>query len=119
MDSTAGPVPDRFPRYPTSWYFFGTVEELLRGPVSRTVGGRRIVVFRNSHGTLAALDARCSHLGADLGGGTVVEGGIRCPLHGWEYGCDGACRKIPAGGAVPGFARQATYPVEEVAGFVF
>jgi hypothetical protein len=42
-----------------------------------------------------------------------------CPLHGWEYGPDGACEKIPAEDNIPRFARQCSYPVEERGGHVF
>jgi hypothetical protein len=42
-----------------------------------------------------------------------------CPLHGWEYGPDGSCEKIPAAATIPAFARQSSYPVEEQCGHVF
>jgi phenylpropionate dioxygenase-like ring-hydroxylating dioxygenase large terminal subunit len=41
------------------------------------------------------------------------------PLHGWEYGPDGGCERIPSAEAIPGFARQCSYPVAERGGHHF
>jgi len=65
------------------------------------------------------LSGRCSHLGAYLKNGTVSGERLVCPLHGWEYGPDGVCGKIPATETIPAFARQSSYPVEERGGHVF
>jgi phenylpropionate dioxygenase-like ring-hydroxylating dioxygenase large terminal subunit len=42
-----------------------------------------------------------------------------CPLHGWEYGREGRCEKIPAQDEIPSFARQCSYPTEERGGHIF
>jgi hypothetical protein len=68
---------------------------------------------------MAVLDAHCSHLGADLGRGHVVGDCIQCPFHGWEYGVDGRCTRIPAQSKVPAFARQTAYPAIERHGALF
>jgi hypothetical protein len=65
------------------------------------------------------MDARCSHLGADLGNGTVVGECIRCPYHEWEYGPDGHCTHVPRSHEVPEFARQLCYPAAERYGLIF
>lgn len=101
------------------WHYFCASNEVTNGPKSQLVGGKRIVVFRDEGGGFAVLDARCCHLGADLGKGTVVDGRVRCGLHGWEFGRDGVCRKIPCTRSIPAFARQTKYPVAEIAGHVF
>jgi phenylpropionate dioxygenase-like ring-hydroxylating dioxygenase large terminal subunit len=44
---------------------------------------------------------------------------LACPLHGWEYGANGICERIPAGEPVPAFARQQSFPVQELGGHVF
>jgi nitrite reductase/ring-hydroxylating ferredoxin subunit len=112
------PAADRFPQFPVSWYLFGASQELRR-PVSRDLLGRRLVAFRTSAGTLAVLDARCSHLGCDLGNGCVQGENIQCPFHHWEYGSDGRCKHIPGTRELPPWARQASYPCVERNGFVF
>jgi nitrite reductase/ring-hydroxylating ferredoxin subunit len=113
------PPADRFPEYPDSWYLFCAARQLRRGPVSRDLAGRRLVAFRTAGGRLAVMDARCGHLGADLGRGCVVGEAVRCPFHHWEYAADGRCVRVPAGGSAPAWARQACYPAEERHGFVF
>jgi phenylpropionate dioxygenase-like ring-hydroxylating dioxygenase large terminal subunit len=44
--------------------------------------GGRLCVFRGKSGAIGVLDARCSHMGADLTAGAVVDEAVRCPLHG-------------------------------------
>jgi phenylpropionate dioxygenase-like ring-hydroxylating dioxygenase large terminal subunit len=78
------------------------------------LGGSRFVAFRDAAGRAATLNARCSHMGADLSRGTVTGGRLRCPLHAWEYGVDGRCVRIPVSDHVPPFACQPTYPTSEV-----
>lgn len=116
---TSLPGPEDLPVYPASWYLFGSTRQLRRGPVSREMLGRRIVVYRTASGRLAALDARCAHLGADLGEGTVLGEDIQCAFHNWQYGPDGHCTHVPALTAIPALARQRAYPVVERHGFVF
>jgi nitrite reductase/ring-hydroxylating ferredoxin subunit len=119
----AGVVPpppaNRFPEYPASWYLFGPARELRRGPVTKDRLGRSIVALRTQSGRLTLMDARCAHLGADLGRGRVVGENIRCPYHGWEYAANGRCAGLPDGSVPPAFARQRVYPSVERHGFVF
>jgi nitrite reductase/ring-hydroxylating ferredoxin subunit len=113
------PSIDEFPQYPASWYLFGASAELARGPVSKAMLGRQIVAFRGESGALAVMDARCAHMGADLGCGRVAGDEIVCPYHNWRYGPDGVCTRAPGVGQPPRFARQRTFPVIERHGCVF
>jgi nitrite reductase/ring-hydroxylating ferredoxin subunit len=117
--AATAPPASRFPAYPASWYLFGRGDELRRGPVSKDLIGRRLVAYRTAGGRAVVMDARCAHLGADLGRGRVVGDGLQCPFHNWEYGPDGRCTHIPHAADIPPFARLACYPVEERHGFVF
>jgi len=117
--SHRAPPIDQIPAVPASWYLFGTSREVRRGPVSKQMIGRSLVGFRTESGTAAVLDARCSHLGADLGEGCVVGETIECPFHGWRYGTDGCAGYIPGGTEPPAFARQASYPTIERHGLLF
>lgn len=109
----------QLPLFPRSWYLFCPARALAGGPVVKSMLGREIVVFRTRSGQLAAMDARCSHFGANLGHGKVVGETIQCPYHGWRYGPDGRCAAIPSGCPIPDFAVQKTYAVEERHGHVF
>ena len=108
-----------FVEYPASWYLFGPSRELRIGPVSRSILGRDLVAYRTEDGRVVVLDARCSHLGADLGKGRVVGNCIQCPFHSWRYGPDGRCRRIPQTERIPDTAKQRAYPAVERHGMVF
>jgi 3-ketosteroid 9alpha-monooxygenase subunit A len=66
----------------TGWLLLAFLDELRNGLTPATVGGRALVVLRDGD-RIRVADATCPHRGAHLGwGGTVVDGGIRCPFHG-------------------------------------
>jgi phenylpropionate dioxygenase-like ring-hydroxylating dioxygenase large terminal subunit len=100
------------PLFPASWYRFGAVREIARGPVSKDLLGERLVAFQSHDGCISVMDARCSHMHADLGNGRVVNGCIECPFHQWKYGTDGRCIDIPCSDHVPAFAQQIVYPAQ-------
>lgn len=103
-----------------SWYVAARSEEVRAGrALSRELLGRRIALFRGDDGRAHALDARCAHLGADLGQGTVAGRTLRCPFHHWTYDGSGRCVSVPSQEGVPPGARTFSYPVEERHGAVF
>jgi phenylpropionate dioxygenase-like ring-hydroxylating dioxygenase large terminal subunit len=109
-----------FPAVPAAWYYVGRSAELAAGPVRFELpGGQSFVAFRPAPESLAMLDARCSHMGADLSRGCVKDGRIVCPLHGWQYGAHGRCEHLPAATEIPPRARQTAFPIEERGGHVF
>jgi vanillate O-demethylase monooxygenase subunit len=60
-------------------------------------------VVRLADGVTVLPDA-CPHRFAPLSAGSVVDGELQCPYHGWRFGADGGCRFIPAlgpGAALP------------------
>ena len=107
------------PSVPASWFHLCGSGDLKISPVYIELCGRAFVGYRTQSGRVVVLAGRCAHLGAHLGHGTVNGERLVCPLHGWEYGPDGACEKIPAEDNIPRFARQCSYPVEERGGHVF
>jgi phenylpropionate dioxygenase-like ring-hydroxylating dioxygenase large terminal subunit len=56
--------------------------------------GRRLVVARDAEGAYV-LDDRCPHRGAPLSLGRMEGSTIICPYHGWTFGRDGVCVKVP------------------------
>jgi phenylpropionate dioxygenase-like ring-hydroxylating dioxygenase large terminal subunit len=102
-----------------SWYPLTSSRSVRRGAVrSVELFDRRIAVYRDTAGQTHALDARCPHLGADLGQGEVVGDGVRCAFHRWCFGADGACREAP-GHAQPPARRARAYPTQEQWGFIW
>jgi len=107
--SKAPPVA-AFPAHPAAWYLFCRADDLRGGPVSKRILGRDLVAFRTISGEFAVLDARCSHLGANLGCGRVAGETLQCPFHHWQYGSEGECKSIPGQANIPAFARQQKFP---------
>jgi nitrite reductase/ring-hydroxylating ferredoxin subunit len=106
--------------YPVGWYCVATSREIPKGAVfGRTFAGRPVAAFRGADGAVAVLDAICPHLGANLArGGTVVEGALRCPFHGFRFAPDGTCVGTGYGHKAPPSARIRAWPVREQNGLV-
>jgi phenylpropionate dioxygenase-like ring-hydroxylating dioxygenase large terminal subunit len=84
--------------------------------------GLDFVIWRNEAGQAFCLSDVCIHRGASLGGGKVVEGSIECPYHGWRFGGDGVCTRIPSMGPdakISVRARVDSYPVIERYGWIW
>lgn len=112
-------MPDTLP-LPSGWFAIGLSSDFARGQAVPTRWfDQDLVVFRSEDGTLAALNAYCAHLGAHLGyGGTVSDGAITCPFHGWRWAADGTCRSVPYGSRVAPKMRIPSVPVAEQDGVV-
>lgn len=73
--------------------------------------GRRVAVFRLD-GALFAMDGVCPHRGGPVGEGTVENGVVACPWHGWRFEVrTGRCVNTPG-------AAQACFPVREEDGSI-
>jgi len=81
--------------------------------------GTRVVAYRDPAGSTVVHSAWCPHLGADLSGGEIVDGRLRCPYHHWSFGPDGRCAHIPTGDKIPPGAAVFTYPSAEAWGLVW
>lgn len=64
-------------------------------PVSRTLHGVPLVLFRAADGQPAALHDRCPHRHAPLSAGRLHGGEIACPFHGWRFDAGGCCTEVP------------------------
>ncbi|CAN1240406.1 Chlorophyllide a oxygenase, chloroplastic [Linum grandiflorum] len=54
------------------------------------------VIFRGKDGQPGCVQNTCAHRACPLDLGSVNEGRIQCPYHGWEYSTDGKCEKMPS-----------------------
>lgn len=68
-----------------NWFAFAASENIRKRPISATVAGVELVVWRAEDGGLAVGPAACPHLGADLSTGTVDCGTLICPWHGLRF----------------------------------
>jgi len=67
-----------------------------RRPLSLTLAGEPIVVFRDEKGRAGALLDRCPHRGVALSLGRVGRDGcLECPFHGWRFDTSGLNRHAP------------------------
>src|SRR6476620_6268016 len=57
------------------------VQDVPPGRVLLVAHGRERVVLVNADGEIRALATACSHVGASLAKGRVVDGELECPLH--------------------------------------
>lgn len=65
------------------------------------VDNAEYVVWRDADGKVHIWEDRCPHRGMKLSLGFVRGDRIACLYHGWEYGTDGRCQKIPAHPELP------------------
>ncbi|KAI7843030.1 hypothetical protein COHA_003362 [Chlorella ohadii] len=76
------------------------------------------VLFRDESGAAACVKDECAHRACPLSLGSVVDGRLQCPYHGWEYDREGACTKMPSTAFCKGIKVQAL-PVAEADGLVW
>jgi phenylpropionate dioxygenase-like ring-hydroxylating dioxygenase large terminal subunit len=104
------------------WHPVARSEEVGAGPVAARLLGEDWVVVRLGSGEVAAFVDRCPHRMAPLSMGHVVDGELQCCYHGWRFGADGACTRIPALGVdatLPPRARVETAACAERDGLVW
>ncbi len=70
-------------------------DQLQENRVMTVVAGRKQICLTHFEGKISALDNHCPHQGGPLGEGSIENGILRCPWHGWDY--------HPCTGKAPGF----------------
>ena len=68
-----------------SWYKVAEVGELADGRVRTVVAGPRTIALTHCGGRFGALENHCPHQGGPLGEGSIENGLLRCPWHGYDY----------------------------------
>ncbi|MFD2587645.1 thiamine pyrophosphate-binding protein [Croceitalea marina] len=59
--------------------------ELPEGRVKTVTAAHKGICLTHFEGKFSALDNKCPHQGGPLGEGTIENGMLRCPWHGWDY----------------------------------
>ena len=104
------------------WYVVAESADVGGEPLAVRVLGDALVVWRTPSGEVAAAPDRCPHREAPLSEGTVHDGCLVCPYHGWAFGDGGRCVEVPSSGAgkrVPPAAHLPVVRVEERYGLVW
>jgi thiamine pyrophosphate-dependent acetolactate synthase large subunit-like protein/nitrite reductase/ring-hydroxylating ferredoxin subunit len=69
----------------SSWHKLLELDALPEGRVTTVSIGRRSLAVTHFDGRYGALDNRCPHQGGPLGEGSIENGWLRCPWHGYDY----------------------------------
>jgi pyruvate oxidase len=69
----------------TSWHRVEESDVPDEGRVRSTVVDGRPVALTRCGGELGALENRCPHQGGPVGEGSIENGWLRCPWHGYDY----------------------------------
>lgn len=67
------------------WLKVLEADELPEGRVKPVTCRHRTVCLTHFEGEYAALDNKCPHQGGPLGEGSIENGLLRCPWHGWDF----------------------------------
>lgn len=79
------------------WTPNGLSHDLPPGVVMHGVcQGQDLAIWRSMSGKIAAWKDRCQHRGMRLSHGFVRGETLSCIYHGWVYGTNGGCVRIPA-----------------------
>ena len=70
-------------------------KELPEGRVKTVTANHKGICLTHYKGKFSALDNRCPHQGGPLGEGSIENGMLRCPWHGWDFD---PCTGLPPGG---------------------
>jgi phenylpropionate dioxygenase-like ring-hydroxylating dioxygenase large terminal subunit len=104
------------------WYVVAEGADIDSSPAAVRLLGRDYVVWRAPDGALVAAPDRCPHREAPLSAGTVDDGCLVCPYHGWRFADEGRCVEVPSSGPgrpVPPKSHLPTVHVEERYGLVW
>jgi len=81
------------------WYPVARAADVNPGPQAVKLLNQNFVIWRGESETsvkfAAAID-RCPHREAPLSAGSVTDGNLSCPYHGWTFAEGGACVRIPS-----------------------
>ena len=104
------------------WYVVAEGADVAAAPVAIRLLGVDLVLWRAPSGAIVGAPDRCPHREAPLSAGSVHDGCLVCPYHGWTFADDGRCVEVPSSGAgrpVPPAAHLATVGVQERYGLVW
>ena len=88
----------------TDGFVFAAKDEQLSSDEGLTVelAGNEYALFRMD-GKVVAMDNACPHEGAPLAQGSIEDGTVTCPWHGWTFNACTGCSIEPAGNDVKNY----------------
>jgi vanillate O-demethylase monooxygenase subunit len=103
------------------WYPIAYTDEVRDKPLARTLLDEELIVYRTSGGQVVVARDLCIHRGVPLRFGTQEGDELICAYHGFRYGADGRCTRVPAQPDLPIPARLclATFAAVERYGLIW
>src|SRR5687767_7540818 len=95
----------------SQWHAVAESVDVDRAPVAVRLLGASYVVWRGPDRAIVAAPDRCPHREAPLSAGTVDDGCLVCPYHGWTFGAEGRCVTVPSSGVGRPVPPKAHLPV--------
>jgi vanillate O-demethylase monooxygenase subunit len=103
-----------------AWYVAAWSYEVgRRTPLARTVCNKRIVLWRKSDGSIAALEDACWHRLLPLSMGSLDGDDVVCRYHGLAFNGNGQCTRMPSQDKLNPAAKVHSYPVIDLYRFVW
>jgi phenylpropionate dioxygenase-like ring-hydroxylating dioxygenase large terminal subunit len=103
------------------WHPVARSREVPDKPVKAKLLNQPLVLWR-SGGRVSAFYDLCLHRGTPLSLGWLQDGELVCAYHGWRYGPDGTCTRIPSlptDRSIPSKARAQSYHAQERYGLIW
>jgi phenylpropionate dioxygenase-like ring-hydroxylating dioxygenase large terminal subunit len=104
------------------WHVVAESDAVSGAPLGVRLLGTDVVVWRGPDGHLVAAPDRCPHREAPLSCGVVEAGRLSCCYHGWTFGAEGRCVRVPSAAStvpVPPTSHLHTFRVVERYGLVW
>ncbi|WP_226948743.1 aromatic ring-hydroxylating dioxygenase subunit alpha [Rhizorhabdus wittichii] len=100
------------------WWVAAFADEVGRVPLGRWLLDTPVVLYRTQGGEVVALEDRCPHRQAPLSIGKLQGDAIECGYHGFQFGRDGRCVRVPTMASPPPISIE-TFPVREIGPLVW
>lgn len=104
------------------WFPLFLSREITRQPKRFERLGDFWMVCRLPDGSLFMAEDRCPHMGASLTDGTIDQGEIQCPFHGFRFNSKGDCTLVPAlgtHGKISPKLKLKTIPLRDIQGWIW
>ncbi|MDO9358216.1 MAG: aromatic ring-hydroxylating dioxygenase subunit alpha [Polaromonas sp.] len=102
-----------------AWYAAAYDVEVVNALLPRTICNQKIVMFRKTDGTVAALEDACWHRLLPLSMGRLDGDEVTCGYHGLVYNAQGRCTHMPSQETLNPSACVRAFPVVEKHRFIW